>query len=333
LLIRDRIALEEARLIDTVVFDKTGTLTEGRFGVVSLKVVDGWSEEEAISLAAALETDSEHSVAQAILKFAEERKIRAKKLTNFMALKGRGVKANLGESEVYLGGNGMLDLLGLKLPPKLQEFANESSAKSYSTIYLVVGKNPVACFALADVVRAESREAIEKLHRLNLKVAMLTGDNEAVARKVAEELGIDLFYSELLPEKKVEKVVELQKQGRKVAMVGDGVNDAPALVQADVGIAIGGGTDVAIESADIILVKNNPLDVVKVFTLSKASYRKMVQNLWWAAGYNLIAIPLAAGVLASRGIVLSPAIGALFMSLSTLIVALNAQFLRNLRFN
>jgi Cu2+-exporting ATPase len=219
-------------------------------------------------------------------------------------------------------------MLGTKMDDSLENFAEGTSARGQSTIYLFKNEKAIAAFALADVIRPESRETIDKLHAMDIQVAMLTGDSWAVAQTVADELGIDQVFAEVLPEDKDQKVVELQAQGRRVAMVGDGVNDAPALTRADVGIAIGGGTDVAIESAGIVLVKSNPLDVVKIFALSRASYRKMLQNLWWAAGYNIIALPLAAGVLVPWGFLLSPAVGALLMSLSTVVVAVNAQLLR-----
>jgi Cu2+-exporting ATPase len=226
----------------------------------------------------------------------------------------------------------LLEMLEISLPDKLAQFEQRASQKGQSVVNLVQknsnGAQVLAAFALADVIRPESHQAIQKLHEMGVEVAMLTGDSQAVAKSVADELGIDTYFAEVLPEYKDQKVAELQKQGKRVAMVGDGVNDAPALTRADVGIAIGSGTDVAIESAGIILVKSNPLDVVKIFKLSRASHRKMIQNLWWAAGYNIFALPLAAGVLAPIGILLSPAVGALLMSLSTVIVAINAQLLR-----
>lgn len=223
----------------------------------------------------------------------------------------------------------MLEMLNLRPPESLEAFARVAGERAVSVVYLVVDEQVVAAIAVADVIRPESKQAVRLLHEMEIEVAMLTGDSLEVAQAVASELGIDHVFAEVLPEDKVQKVADLQAQGKRVAMVGDGVNDAPALTKADVGIAIGGGTDVAIESAGVILVKSNPLDVVKVIALSRASYRKMAQNLWWAAGYNVIALPLAAGVLAPWGILLSPAIGALFMSLSTIIVAINAQLLRN----
>ena len=327
-LVRDRLALEEARSIDTVIFDKTGTLTKGEQGLVGLAVGDGLNEDDALALTAAVEGDSEHIIAQAIRRAAQERGLSLPTVSHFEAIKGRGVQATVDQAEVYVGGPRMLEMLAQKPEGPVAEFAAQADDKGQSVIYLVQEQAVVAAFALADVVRPESKTAIDRLHQMGIEVAMLTGDSKAVAKAVAEELAIDTYFAEVLPEDKDQKVARLQAQGKKVALVGDGVNDAPALTRADIGIAIGGGTDVAIESAGIILVQSNPLDVVKVIALSRASYRKMQQNLVWATGYNLIALPLAAGVLAPWGILLSPAIGALFMSLSTVIVAINAQFLR-----
>ncbi|MEW5828353.1 MAG: copper-translocating P-type ATPase [Chloroflexota bacterium] len=327
-LVRDRLALEAAREIDVVVFDKTGTLTEGRFGVVGMKTVNGWDEDKALALAAAIEGDSEHLIAQAVRRAARERGLALPSISDFAALKGRGVRARRDGKTVYVGGPRLLEMLGLTPSNEIEAFSETAGGRSQSVIYLAEEEEIVAAFAVADVVRPESRRAVERLHEMGVEVAMLTGDSRPVAEAVAAELGIDHFFAEVLPEHKDQKVAELQRQGKRVAMVGDGVNDAPALTRADVGIAIGGGTDVAIESAGLILVQSNPLDVVKIFTLSRASYRKMIQNLWWAAGYNIVALPLAAGVLAPWGILLSPAVGALFMSLSTVIVAINAQLLR-----
>jgi Cu2+-exporting ATPase len=328
ILVRDRLALEQARQIDTVIFDKTGTLTKGEFGVVGIETTDGWGDEHVLALAAAIEGDSEHTIARGIRQSAEERDLSLPKVSGFEAIKGRGVRAEWDGAKAYVGGPRLLEMLEIELPDQLSKFEDQASAKGQSVINLVHGDSVVATFALADVIRPESKQAVQKLHKIGVEVAMLTGDSEAVAKAVAEELDIDHYFAEVLPEHKDQKVVELQKQGKRVAMVGDGVNDAPALTRADVGIAIGSGTDVAIESAGIILVKSNPLDVVKIFALSRASYRKMVQNLMWATGYNVIALPLAAGVLAPVGILLSPAVGALLMSLSTVIVAFNAQLLR-----
>ena len=327
-LVRDRRALETARLIDTVIFDKTGTLTKGEFGVVASAVAEGWDEARALALAAAIEGDSEHTIAKAIRASAAQRRLSLPKVTNFEALKGRGAQATHEGSAVYVGGPRLLESLNLQPPQPLAAFRDQADARGQSVIYLAAGKSVAAAFALADVVRPESKAAVQRLHQMNVQVAMLTGDSQAVAKAVAEELGIDQYFAEVLPENKDQQVAELQRQGKRVAMVGDGVNDAPALTRADVGIAIGSGTDVAVESAGIVLVQSNPLDVVRVIGLSRASYRKMIQNLLWATGYNVVALPLAAGILAPIGIILSPAVGALLMSLSTVIVALNAQLLR-----
>jgi Cu2+-exporting ATPase len=300
----------------------------GEMGVVGIATADGIEENDALALAAAVEGDSEHMIARAINRTAEERGLSRPSITNFEALKGRGVRADLDGQAVYVGGPRLLEMLDLELPENIARFGREAGDKGQSVIHLVQDGRVAAGFALADVIRPESKAAIEQLHQMGIEVAMLTGDSEAVARAVAAELGIDRYFAQVLPEHKDQKVAELQRQGKRVAMVGDGVNDAPALTRADIGIAIGSGTDVAIESAGIILVRSNPLDVVKIFELSRASYRKMIQNLVWATGYNVVALPLAAGILAPVGIVLSPAVGALFMSLSTIIVAINAQLLR-----
>jgi Cu2+-exporting ATPase len=328
ILVRNRLALEEARSIDTVIFDKTGTLTEGRFGVVGMAVVEGWNESEALALTAAIEGDSEHTIARGIRRSAEERRLALPPVSAFEALKGRGVTAHWIGKTVYIGGPRLLESLNLNLPEPLGAFEQTASSKGQSVVHLVVENQPVASLALADVVRPESREAVRRLHEMGVQVAMLTGDSRAVAQAVAGDLGIDTYFAEVLPEHKDQKVTELQRQGKRVAMVGDGVNDAPALARADIGIAIGSGTDVAVESAGIILVRSNPLDVVKIIELSRASYQKMIQNLLWATGYNVVALPLAAGVLAPWGIILSPAAGAVLMSVSTIVVAINAQLLR-----
>ena len=331
ILVRDRVALEKARLIDTVIFDKTGTLTEGRFGVVDMAVIDGWTDNQALALAAAVEGDSEHPIAQGIRRKAKEHDTQMPPVSDFEALKGRGIKATYQGHTVFVGGPRLLDMLKINLPKNLAHFAAQADAKGQTIVYLVQDNQPVAALTLADVIRPESKQAVRRLHEMGIQVAMLTGDSRAVAHEVAGELGIDAVLAEVLPENKAQKIAELQREGKQVAMVGDGVNDAPALTQADVGIAIGSGTDVAIESAGIILVQSNPLDVVKIFELSRATYRKMIQNLIWATGYNVIALPLAAGVLAPVGIILSPAVGALLMSISTLVVAINAQLLRRVK--
>ena len=330
-LVRDRLALEASREVNVVIFDKTGTLTQGEQGVVAFAAADGWEPSQALALAAAVEGDSEHIIARAIRKAAKEKDLALPAVGEFEALKGRGVRARADGKMVYMGSPGLLEMLKLGVPAALERFSAEAGQKGQTVVYLVQEEQAVAAFALADVIRPESRAAGERLHKMGVEVAMLTGDSRAVAEAVAGELGIDRYFAEVLPEDKDKKVIELQRQGKRVAMVGDGVNDAPALTRADVGIAIGSGTDVAVESAGIILVQSNPLDVVKVIELSRASYRKMIQNLAWATGYNIIALPLAAGVLAPWGILLSPAIGALFMSLSTVIVAINAQLLRRVQ--
>ncbi|MEO1644674.1 MAG: heavy metal translocating P-type ATPase, partial [Chloroflexota bacterium] len=329
ILVRNRLALEEARQIDTVIFDKTGTLTEGRFGVVDLWKQEDWSQEQILGLALGVEGDSEHPIARGIRQEAEDKGVSAESISDFEAIKGRGIKAQWNNQTVYVGGPRLLEMLELSLSGDVQSFANKANENAQTVVYLIAEDAIVAAFALADVIREESKIVVDKLHEMNIKVAMLTGDSQAVAEAVARELGIDTVFAEVLPEHKDQKVSELQKMGQKVAMVGDGVNDAPALTRADIGIAIGSGTDVAIESADIILVRSNPLDVVNIFELSKATYRKMIENLIWATGYNLFALPLAAGILVPfGGFSLSPAVGAAFMSLSTVVVAINAQFLR-----
>ncbi len=330
MLVRDRIAMEEARNLDAIIFDKTGTLTEGEHGVVGRATVDGVDENDALALAAAVESDSEHMIARAIRQAADEREIDVPDAVGFEAMKGRGVRAMVDGDEVYVGGPNLLNHLDSDVPPDLRRFADEAGENAQTVVYLVREGELIAAFAMADVIREESYRVVDALHELGIEVAMLTGDSQDVADAVADELGIDTVFAEVLPEDKDEKVQELQDQGKLVAMVGDGVNDAPALTRADVGIAIGSGTDVAVQSADVILVQNNPMDVVRLVKLSKASYRKMQENIVWAAGYNVFAIPLAAGVLAPIGILLSPAVGALLMSLSTVIVAINAQLLRRI---
>lgn len=328
ILVRDRLALEAARELDTIIFDKTGTLTKGEQGVVDIAVVDGVKEDEALALAAGLERDSEHAIARAIVTAAQEQSVQPADVDDFEALKGRGVRGVVDGMAVYAGGPRLLEHLDIQSPQAIADFSAQAGEKGQAVIYLIRENSIIAAFALADVIRPESRQAIQKLHEMGIEVAMLTGDSEDVAKAVAAELNIDRYFAEVLPEDKDKKVRELQQQNKKVAMVGDGVNDAPALTRADIGIAIGSGTDVAVESAGLILVQSNPLDVVKIIELSKASQRKMVQNIWWAAGYNIIAIPLAAGILSPWGINMPPAVGALVMSLSTIIVAINAQTLR-----
>jgi Cu2+-exporting ATPase len=329
-LVRERLALEEARDLDVVVFDKTGTLTRGEQGVVGLAAADQLTDDEALFLAAAVESDSEHMIARAIRAAATARGLPHIPARDFRALPGRGVTAHVDGKEVQVGGPRLLETLGTGLPDRLANVAQTWGREGKTVVYLFVDGKPQAAIALADIIREESREAISRLKAMGVRVAMLTGDSSDVARWVAQELGIDEYFAEVLPEQKADKIKDLRRGGRKVAMVGDGVNDAQALLAANVGIAIGAGTDVAIESAGIILVRNDPRDVVRVIELSRASYRKMVENLIYATGYNVVAIPLAAGVLAPLGIVLIPAVGAILMSASTVVVALNAQLLRRL---
>ena len=329
LLVRQRLALESAKDLNTIIFDKTGTLTKGEQGVVHV-TVSGIAETAALRIAAGLEGDSEHMIAQAIRSYAHERGITPAPVSRFESLAGRGVQAAVNGVTHFIGGPRLLEHLNLSVPSALHADQAHAERAGQSVIYLTTESEVVALFAIADVIREESRSAVQQLHDLGLKVAMLTGDSEPVARAVAQALNIDTYFAQVLPEHKADKVRELQRGGDKVAMVGDGVNDAPALVTADVGIAIGAGTDVAIESAGIVLVRSNPLDIVKIVRLSRATYGKMIQNLIWATGYNLIAIPLAMGILAPVGITLDPAVGAVLMSASTVIVALNAQLLRGL---
>lgn len=331
LLVRDRRGLEQARNLTTVVFDKTGTLTLGEHRVVNIATTAGISPDDALRLAAALERDSEHPIARAIVKSAEERGLLIPASSDFKYLAGRGVTATVEGRKLAGGGPNLLTQLKLEPGPNLTAAARDAAARGQSTIYLIEGGQVLAAFVVADAVRPESREAVQRLHDEHIDVVMITGDAEPVARAVASELGIDAVLAQVLPEDKARRIEELQAQGKRVAMVGDGVNDAPALTVADVGIAIGAGTQVAVEAGDIVLVRNDPRDVSRIVRLSRATYRKMIQNLWWAAGYNIVAIPLAAGVLASRGILLTPAMGAVLMSASTVIVALNAQLLRRAR--
>ena len=331
LLVRDRRGLEEARRINAVIFDKTGTLTLGAHRVVDVATMDGLSSDEALRIAAALEHDSEHPVARAIVRSAEERNLRLPASAELEYLPGRGVRGTIEGRRLAAGGPNLLLALGVQPDASLRAAADRAAARGQGAIYLLENGRAIATFAVADAIRPESSEAVRRLHDEHIEVVMLTGDARAVAEAVANDLGIDRVFAEVLPDQKVAKVKELQAQGKKVAMVGDGVNDAPALLTADVGIAIGAGTDVAVEAGDIVLVRSDPRDVPRIIALSRASYRKMVQNLWWAAGYNIVAIPLAAGILAARGFVLSPAVGAVLMSASTVIVAINAQLLRRAR--
>jgi Cu2+-exporting ATPase len=326
LLVKNRIALERARELQVVIFDKTGTLTEGRPVVASVAAAEG-DEADVLRLAAAVEADSEHPLARAIVAEAERRGIDVPAATDFASLAGRGAKARVGDRRVAVGGPRLLAELQLELAPQAEAWAREGR----TVLHVVVDDQIVGALALEDAIRPESAEAVRDLHALGLRVAMITGDSQAVADSVARRLGIDEVAAQVLPADKADAVRRFREGGRKVAFVGDGVNDAPALATADVGIAIGAGTDVAIESAGIVLVRSDPRDVVGAIELSRATYRKMVQNLVWATGYNLVAIPVAAGVLVPWGIDLPMAVAAIAMSASTIIVAANAQLLRRLR--
>ncbi len=328
LLVRDRRGLEEARNLDTVIFDKTGTLTLGEFRVVEMSTIDGVSEDEALRIASGVESESEHPIARGIVKTAEDREIEIPAADDFRALTGKGVAATVEGIEYHMGGPALLKAEDAEVLPALEKASEAAAERGQAAIYLIRDGKVIALFAVADAIRQESREAVQALHERDITVAMLTGDAQAVADAVAGEIGIDTVFAEVLPEDKASKVKELQAGGKKVAMIGDGVNDAPALATADIGIAIGAGTDVAVEAGHIVLVRSDPRDIPRIVTLSRATYGKMVQNLWWAAGYNIVAIPLAAGVLIGWGILLTPAVGAVLMSASTVIVAVNAQLLR-----
>ncbi len=347
-LVRRRLALEAARGVETVLFDKTGTLTEGEYGVTGIYPGPGYNEEEVLRLAASVDVKSEHAVARAIVDKSHQEKINLLTVGEFKRLPGKGVsgRARLGGGEealVKVGGRSLLEREDIALPSDFKGRVQKES-KAGKTVIFVIKENELAgVIALGDVIREESYEAVSGLKRQGIKVAMITGDSEAVAKWVAGELGIDMYFAEVLPDKKADVVKKLQQgdlsgfenwkndgsgRGLTVAMVGDGINDAPALTQADVGIAIGAGTNVAIESAGIVLVKDDPRDISKIIRLSRLTYAKMIQNLWWASGYNIMALPLAAGAAAAWGIVLNPAVAAVLMSLSTVIVAVNAVLLR-----
>ncbi len=322
LLIRNRGAFEKARNLNAVIFDKTGTLTKGEFGVTDIISFDNnFSQDEILNLAASVERYSEHPIAQGIYKSAKD----SSEATEFIAVPGKGAEAIVNETKVGVFSPGYLREKNI-LP--INEQIDKLSSQGKTVVYVLVEEKLIGSIALADIIREESKKAIAEFKKLGIKTIMLTGDNEKVAKYVADQLGLDRYIAEVLPDGKAKTVKEIQSEGFVVAMTGDGVNDAPALAQADVGIAIGAGTDVAVETADIVLVKSNPLDVLSIIKLAKATYKKMVENLIWATGYNLFAIPLAAGALYSWGILLSPAAGAALMSLSTVIVAINARRLK-----
>jgi Cu2+-exporting ATPase len=325
LLIRDRSAFERARALDAIVFDKTGTLTEGRFSVTDVIPLGGRSESELLRLAASLESQSEHPIAAGVVRGARERGVAVTPPQSFKAMPGQGAEALVEGVRVKVASPGHLKAAGLSADhPRVRDVAEQGK----TVVYVLVNDRLDGAIALADVIRPESREALARLKTMGIRVMMLTGDASAVARWVARELGLDEFFAEVLPDQKATKIKEVQARGLTVAMTGDGVNDAPALTQADVGIAVGAGTDVAIESADVVLVRSDPRDVTAIVDLARVTYRKIVQNLWWATGYNLVAIPVAAGVLHQAGIVVTPAAGAALMSVSTVIVAVNARLLR-----
>ena len=322
LLIRDRAAFEKARNIQAIIFDKTGTLTKGEFGVTDvLTFTDDVTEEEILKYAASVESHSEHPIAKVISTAVNE----LFKVEEFKSIPGKGAEGKVNGKHIMIVSPGYLREKGMVLK---DERAERIASQGKTIVYVLIDGQLRGAIALADIVRPESKKAISMLKKMGIKCMMLTGDNKQVAKWVAEEIGLDEYFAEVLPHEKSQKVKEIQSRGLVVAMTGDGVNDAPALAQADVGIAIGAGTDVAVETADIVLVRNNPQDVVAIIGLARATYRKMIQNLAWATGYNAFAIPLAAGVLYSRGVLLSPAMGAVLMSLSTIIVAINARFLK-----
>ncbi|MDQ3553424.1 MAG: heavy metal translocating P-type ATPase [Chloroflexota bacterium] len=331
LLVKDRLALERARDLEVVIFDKTGTLTRGAPVLADVRAVSGSSEEEVLRSAAAVESDSEHPLARAIVDGARQRGIGPAQASAFESLAGRGARARVGDQVVAVGGPRLLEESGVPLPEELRASADGWAAQGRTVLHVVAGDRVIGALAVEDEVRPESAQAVEDLHGQGIRVAMITGDSQAVADAVAQRLAIDEVAAQVLPADKAAAVARFQEGGQRVAMVGDGVNDAPALAQADVGIAIGAGTDVAVESADIVLVSNDPRDVVGAIVLSRGAYSKMRQNLVWAAGYNVVAIPVAAGVLMPWGIDLPMAVGAVLMSLSTIVVAANAQLLRRLR--
>jgi len=328
LLVRNRRGLEEARNLNAVFFDKTGTLTRGEFRVVEITPVAGLSADEALRLAASVEQESEHTIAQGVVRSAQERALKLSPAEQFQSIPGQGVTAAVEGRSLTIGSPAMLRQLGIELSPELRDALERAARHAQTAIIIAEARAPLAVLAIADAIREESREAVERLQQLGVEVIMMTGDAKPVADAVAKELGIKTVFAEVLPDQKASKIDEVKRSGKRVGMVGDGVNDAPALLTADVGIAIGAGTDVAVEAGDVVLIRSDPRDVARIITLSKATYRKMVQNLWWAAGYNIAAIPLAAGVFAHWGLVLNPAVGAVLMSFSTVVVAVNAQLLR-----
>ncbi|SDC12147.1 Cu2+-exporting ATPase [Pelagirhabdus alkalitolerans] len=325
LLIRNRTSFEEARKLQTVVFDKTGTLTEGKFGITNIHLEEGFEEDDVLMLAGSLEGESEHPIAQGIVEDVKKRGITFERPETFESLTGQGLQGKVKDKGVKIVSPGYVDEQQISYN---RDTFEQLSSQGKTVVFVIVDDKLAGMIALADKIRESAKQAITDLDNLSVQSMMLTGDNKKVAKWVADQLGLDDVFAEVLPHEKADKIIEIKEKGLEVAMTGDGVNDAPALANADLGIAIGAGTDVAMETADVVLVKNNPNDVVSILSLSKSTYRKMIQNLWWATGYNIVALPLAAGILAPIGIVLSPAVGAMLMSLSTVIVAINARFLK-----
>ena len=324
LLIRNRKAFENARKLDAVVFDKTGTLTEGEFGVTDVKVVD-FNEDELLTIAYSVEANSEHPIARGIVKEGEKRKLKLKEVSDYNNMPGKGLEAIIEGKKIKVVSPGFMKSETVEFD---ESYYEELAEQGKTVVFILLEDKLIGYIALSDIIRESAKEAVKILRDMGIESIMLTGDNQKVASYVGKKLNIDTILAEVLPQEKSDKIDELLKSGKKVAMTGDGVNDAPALAKADLGIAIGAGTDVAIETADVILVKSNPLDVVNIIKLSRVTYKKMIQNLIWATGYNAIALPLAAGVLYNQGIIISPALGAVLMSLSTVIVAINAKFLK-----
>jgi Cu2+-exporting ATPase len=323
LLIRNRTAFEQARHIQTIVFDKTGTLTEGTFSVTDVTSLEGknFAKEQILSMAASLESHSEHPIGKSIVAYAKEQGLELSSVDGAQTIKGKGIEGTVDTAKVLISSPSHVKELGIEIPSIEDE-------KAVTRVFVLVDETLVGSITLSDTIRVESKQAVSTLQSMGIQCWMLTGDNEATAKAVSKELGMDGYFAEVLPDEKQQKIKELQNKGAFVAMTGDGVNDSPALAQADIGIAIGSGTDVAASTADIVLVNSNPQDIVTLLKFGKATYRKMIQNLVWATAYNVIAIPLAAGVLYATGFILQPEVGAILMTLSTVIVALNARLLK-----
>jgi Cu2+-exporting ATPase len=324
LLIRDRNAFENARKINSVVFDKTGTLTKGEFGITDIKAIDR-SEDELLTIAYSVESNSEHPIAKGIVNEGKKKNLKLREVSDYKNLTGKGLQASIDGKEIMVVSPGYIKSKEIEFDEQHYE---ELAQQGKTVVFVLENNKLIGYIALSDIIRETAKEAVDTLRSMGIESIMLTGDNQRVASYVGKKLAMDTIIAEVLPHEKSEKIDELIRKGKKVAMTGDGVNDAPSLAKADLGIAIGAGTDVAIETADIILVKSNPLDVVNIIKLSKATYKKMIQNLIWATGYNVLALPLAAGILYNQGIIISPALGAVFMSLSTIIVAINARILK-----